>query len=658
MSASLKLFENHPIRLLARAMHSVLSRKGIDETLQNIERMISPTPSVELGDYGVPLLRLLKRVEEKITPKEVFVDIENKLKNLGLRVIKEARLHGAYLNVVVNEEVLAKLVFDAVRNDGSEFGIVKTDNPQRIVVEHTSANPVHPLHIGHARNASLGDTLARLLRARGHIVQTRFYINDVGRQVAVLAYGIIKAGLSIPKNVKKDHWIGLVYAITHTLVDISVLKKELETLKKEGRYEEYRDKLSELDRLVAILSKLREKNSELFDKLASAINNDPDPESSISEIMKAYEYKLDEVVVRRIREIVNACLEGFKETLSRFGVEFDVWDWESDLVWNSDVRRVIDVAKKTPYFTLYKGTYALDFKRILGNEEVRNALGISEGTEIPPLILMRSDGTTLYTTRDIAYSIKKFREFNADKVINVVAAEQRLEQLQVRLALIALGYHREGYNLLHYDYEMVNLPGVSMSGRRGEYVSLDELLDRAAAIARREVEQRSSGGHELDRIAEAVGVGAVRFSLVSVAAQKPLVFNMNEALDFDRNSAPYIQYTYARAHNILAKYGKPIDWSSIDYYSGSKEGMRRKLILLLSEFPRVFVKAADELRPELLVSYVLKLADTFNAWYPRDHVIREQDPGLRNFKLALVYATKQVLRNIMKILGVPVLERM
>lgn len=653
-----KVYDVSPPKLIGRTVHAVLTSYNIDVDPLVVERSVSEIPRSYGGDYGIPIMRFLRQVKDGQEKNKIVNEIIERLKSEP--TVRNAVFVRGYINVDLDVSSLAKIVFEAVRHDGKEYGYVKTSRPQRIVVEHTSANPVHPLHIGHARNMSLGDTLAKLLRARGHKVQTRYYINDAGRQMAVLVYGIKMLGsYSPPKNVKIDHWLGLVYAITHTLVDVLTLKKEVERLREKGG-EEYREKLSELDKLMAVLARLRERDPALFDKLAQAISSDPNPEESIAEIMRKYEFRTDEEIVKLTRRIVEDCLKGFKETMRRMGVDVEVWDWESDLIWSSMVAKILEEARKSPYFTIHKGAPALNLASLQEDPEIAEKLELPKSFKIPSLILARSDGTTLYTTRDIAYTIKKFREFKADKVINVIAAEQRLEQLQVRLALIALGYKHEGFNLIHYAYEMVSIPGMSMSGRRGEYITLDELIEAAIKRAREEVDKRQPDLPEDERqkIAEAVGIGAVRYSLVSVAAQKPLTFNLEEALNFERNSAPYIQYTYARAHNILAKYGKPIPWDQIDYSAAEENELRRTLVIQASMFPYIFAKAADELKPELLVAYINRLADVFNKWYPQDHVIREPDEGKRAFKLALTKTVETILENTMRILGIPVLERL
>ncbi len=647
------IYELSPQRILARAISEVLRSHGVNVREKELEYIVNETPNPSLGDYGIPIMRYVSKLPD---PEKILEQIRNRIREVHGDIVVDVIRVGGYLNIKMNEVNMARYLFTAIRSEKDGYGHVKADKPSRVVVEHTSANPVHPLHIGHARNAVLGDTLARLLKARGHIIQTRFYINDLGRQVAVLVYGLLKLGQTQPPpGIKIDHWYGYVYAVTHTLIDLSEIKKRI----KEARtQEEYRDLVKEQDKLVAVLARLRERNPTVFDRLAEAISSDDEPESEIRRIMKDYEYKNNGELVEFIRRVVESCLEGFRETLGKLDIVFDKWDWESDLSWESSVRRIVEQAKESRYAITYRGALALDLNKLLDEKPwLRQALDIKG--EIPPLILLRSDGTTLYTTRDIAYSLKKFHEFKADRVINVIASEQRLEQLQVRLSLIALGYEREGMNLLHYAYEMVNLPGRSMAGRRAEYVTLDELIDNAIVRAREEVEKRSQvrGEDERKRVAEAVGKSAIRYSLLSTAALKPLIFDINTALDFEKNSAPYIQYTYARAHNILAKHSGGVEWDNIDYTEASR-GEKRRIIMLLWQYPYVFAKAADELRPEILVSYVNKLADVFNKWYQADPVLHEPIQAKKNFKLAMTLGVKIVVGNIMDLLGLIRLERM
>lgn len=643
--------DKDPFTFLVESLSEVISRTlGIDR-LEAWRLLLQPIRE-EYGDLSFPLIRYSKR--RGVDVNDLFNLISSEIRNVGIDYVSMEIVSG-FMNVRLDvKKAFERLVM--LMRSGWRPRPERHPRPQRVVVEHTSANPIHPLHMGHARNSILGDTLSRLLRARGHEVERRFYIDDVGRQVAIAALGFEILGIRDPKslsrdlNVKPDHLSGWIYAAVHTAIDAAKAKRE--------------GKADELENLVYDLARLEEREpvKGWTQKIVDYIFSLKDPEEPIRRIMIRYEKGLEpeKSLVRSVAEFV---LEGFKETLRRLRVEFDRWDWESDLVWSGLVSEILEKARRSKYYTIYKGSDALDIPKIvkelvLNDPEMRRRFKIPKSFEVPPLILVRSDGTTLYTTRDIAYSIKKFREFNADKVINVVGAEQRLPQLQVRLALLGLGFKREALNLIHYDYEMVRLVGMKMSGRRGVYIALDNVFDEVKARAKEEVLKRNPDESKewIDSVAEAIALGALRFSMVQVSASKPITFDPEKALNFKENSGPYLQYTYARSVGILEKLGG-IRWDAIDY-EGCNEPMRRRLIVGALRFPVVAAKAADDLAPEDLTTYLLKIADSCNAWYQKDPVIRERDEGLRYCKAAMVNLVSETLKEGLELLGIPPLRRM
>ncbi len=634
---------------IVRALSTVV---GMDP--DTIEKSLEEPPAHIDADLAFPLMRYVRRAG--ISPQEAL----EKFKEAAAKSISiEARLERGYLNMRFDPQEYSRLTFEALRTMGNEYGKPPGKRGVKVVVEHTSANPVHPLHIGHARNASLGDTLARLLSFTGHDVERRFYIDDVGRQTAVLIYGLLKLGgpddwTRMMGGEKPDHWIGLVYALTNLLVE---LKKIKTTLEKGVEEEEYRRLVREQDSIVYRIAELKEKCPKVFEKLSQAImKGEEDPEEEIRRMMISYE-KGEEPYKSLVRAAVELALRGFRKTLEKLNVEFDKWDWESDLVWGGLVNEVIEKARTTPYYTMYKEAEALDFTPLIQNPDVRKRLRIPEGMEVPPLILRRSDGTTLYTTRDIAYSILKYRETGASLIINVIGKEQSLPQAQVRLALYAISYKDVAERMLHYAYEMVNLPGRKMSGRRGEYVTLDEVLEMLRKAASAEIEKRSStGSMNVEDVSKTVGYGAARYFLVSVSANKPLVFKVEEVVNFERNTAPYIQYAHARASGILRKAGNIREPQSHEWAGENK--LRLKLLKLVGKFPWVVDKAARELKPELIVEYLGELASTFNKWYTVDPVLSDPVEDRKMYKLGLVLGVKRVLRNALWILGVEAPERM
>ncbi|MEN3000183.1 MAG: arginine--tRNA ligase [Acidilobaceae archaeon] len=615
------------------------SRAGVP--LDTYVKLLSRTPKEEYGDFGFPLARFYERVEQVLPEVQQCASLE----------YASLSLWNGFLNVKLDEKGMGRELFELMKG-GWRPEPLRTESPRRIVVEHTSANPVHPLHIGHARNASLGDSLARMLKARGNEVVVRYYVNDVGRQVAVVVFGfsLLNAEpeeLSARLGMKVDHAIGWVYAVTHTAVDAVIARRKGE--------------LEEAERLAAQLVKLRERGEgSLADLIIEKVSSLENPEERLSEIMSRYEAGL-EPERSKVRAISRAALKGFMETLGRMGIGFDIVDWESDIVWGGLLALVLSKAKESAYLTRHKDALALDLMGIArerAGERERERLRLPKGFEVPPMILLRSDGTTLYWTRDIAYSIYKFSDSRADQVINVIASEQRLPQLQIKLALLGLGYEREALNMLHYDYEIVRLPGRVMSGRRGEYVTLDELIEEAKERAAKEAAARNPelSREELESIAEGIAVGAIRFSLVQPGATKSITFDVERVLRLEENTGPYLQYTHARAHSILEKYGG-LNYDLADPAVFS-EGDRRALLIHSLLYPMVAAKAADELRPEDLASYLLKLADLFNKWYQKDSVIKEPNVGFREGKAAMVQLAAHVLSSGLSVLGVPPLRRM
>ncbi|MEM0026671.1 MAG: arginine--tRNA ligase [Ignisphaera sp.] len=614
--------------------------ESLEASVDNV-RMGFDIPREEFGDVSIILSKAMIE-RDKVSPE--------KLK--GCRFVSQADLKGIYLNIFLDREKFTQLVLGYVV-DKKDYGVCREKIQRNIVVEYVSANPIHPLHIGAARNAALGSFIARILRAFGNNVQTRFYINDAGRQTAMVALGFkLLKEIEKPANMKSDHWVGIIYAITNTVAEIQRIKKELE--KTSG--EEAKKLRSELDELMADAARLYSVAPDAFNIISEAMKS-IDFEEEVSRIMKDYE-EGEQSTTSLVRSIINMCIEGFKETLKRFGVEIEVWDWESDLIWSGEVEKILSELRKKA--TIHKGALAIDFKEI-DREDIRERLRIEKSLEVPPLIIQRSDGTTLYTVRDIAYTLKKFREFNADMVINVIASEQKLPQSQLRLALYMLGYTREAENLIHYSYEIVNVEGTKMSSRRGRIITLDEIMNEAKKRVLIELEKRGGGSEE---VAEKVGIAAIKFYLLSVSPSRPVKFAWDSVLNFERNSAPYLLYTYARTEGIFRKareLGIELNWTKMLQKIDKRlaENTRRwRLIKLVASFPDILYKSYRELDPSPLAIYTLKVADEFNTWYDEEPIVLEKDESLRDSKILLVYAVNKVLRNSLQMLGIEPIDRM
>jgi len=635
------------------ALSAVLARLYPEVPLEGLEFVIPP--SLRFGELSSQVCFSLAGAVG-LSPQEMAERLAGAIEVDGYRLIAGVEAVRGYLNFRADLAALAELALRSAVELDEDYGLLKTEEPLRVIVEHTSANPIHPLHIGQARNPVLGDALARILSARGHRVRRHFYVNDAGRQTAVVAYGYSKLGEPEPVG-KPDHYMGLIYAITSCLLEINRLKREIDEAKRRGDREELGRLQRALDDWVSAAARLEEKSPELFQRLLDAIREDEDPNAVVDEFIRRYEVG-EPSVVRLIRRVCQLCLDGMRQTLSRMGITFDSWDWESDLVWSGLVSQVMSQLRRTPYLFSVGGVLEFDANRVVEDLNLREKIGVSEDYELPSLTLTRADGTTLYTTRDIAYTLWKFRE--ADKVINVIGVEQSLAQLQLRLALYALGYEKQADNLIHFAYNLVRLPGHRMSSRRGRYISLDDVLDDAIARAREEVPKHSPGlsDEQYDAIAEVVGIGAVKYAMVMVDPQKPVTFTWDRVLNFETNSAPYIQYSHARACSILRRAdGLGVRAENPDF-SLLGHDLERELVVFVARFPEVFVEAADKLRPSLLASYANALADRFNSFYASLSVLRAEPVGLRDARLMLVDAVRVVLRNSLNLLGIEAPERM
>jgi arginyl-tRNA synthetase len=610
-------------------------------------KMAEP-PSIEFGELSSSIPFELAKGSGR-SPSEIAEELVGEIISGGLKLIGSVEAVRGYVNFRARYGILTGLIMEEARSRGPSYGRPEPTHRQRILLEHTSVNPVHPIHIGQARNPVLGDSLARLLKAVGNEVSVHFYIDDTGRQSAIAAYGYEKLGRPRPKG-KPDEFIGEIYAVTSCLLEVRRLEELLGRIG-QGALEVK----EEMEEWRSIAKELEGKFPETFAALSSAIAGE-DPEAEVEGIIRGYE-RGEGWAKEVVRPAVELCLEGFKGTLSRMGIRFDSWDWESELLWSGRVAKVLEDLSSSPYVREEEGALILDAGRAVDEMGLRPILGIGE-EEVPPLTLTRADGTSLYTTRDIAYSLWKFER--ADRAITVVGSEQSLAQLQLRIALCVLGRRDLAERYTHFAYGLVELPGHKMSSRRGRAISLDEVLDEAVGRARREVSKRSPamGGEGLERVAQLIGAGAVKYALVSVEPNKKVAFTWDRAVNFETNSAPFLQYAHARACNILKRAeAEGIQISKPDYGLLS-EAPEKELIITIGKLPIRVEGAAGRLAPDLIANYANDLASKFNYFYDNFPVIRSEPEGLRDARLALVDAFRITLGNSLDLLGIEAPDRM
>jgi arginyl-tRNA synthetase len=629
---------------------------ALKKTLPEIKQSsisLNKTPNIEYGQLASSIcFELAKKLNQK--PLALAEHLVAAIDQSSFRLIDKVAPAGAgYINFYVNFPKFSALTLQSIKQLNSDYGFVKTDEPQKIIVEHTSVNPLHPIHIGQARNPMLGDALARILECRGHKVSRHYYIDDVGRQSSVVAYGYAKLGRPKPTE-KSDLFVGKIYTVTSCIVEINRLKRMRELAVAVNSADDVVKVNKDIDEWMSIAAELKEKYPVLFEALMAKIGEDENPEEEINRLNRAYEDG-EPKAKALIREVSDLCLEGFRETMRRVGVMYDSWDWESDFVWSTQVSEVLARLKASPFVYNEEGVVKFDAEKVVKVLNLKAKLGLSEDHEVPPLTLGRADGTTLYTTRDIAYTLWKFKQ--AQKVINVIGMEQSLAQLQLKIALYALGYDEFAENFVHFAYNLVTLPGYKMSSRRGHYITFDQVLDEAVQRAFEEVSKRSPmlSEEEKRKIADFVGLGAVRYALVDVDSGKPVVFTWERVLNFETNSAPYVQYTHARACSILRKAAREPEKPGFELLT---ERLERELVLSLAVFPDTFVEATEYLKPNLIADYANALADKFNTFYNAFPVIKAESPQLSDARIALTQAIQIVMHNALDLIGLVAPEKM
>ncbi|MCL2333888.1 MAG: arginine--tRNA ligase [Candidatus Methanoplasma sp.] len=537
----------------------------------------------EMADLAVPCFSFSK--ELKADPKSIAEKLVAHIKPSGL--ISSVKAVNGYINFMMDENALFKETLERIISEGEAYGSMPS-NGIKVNVEHTSTNPTGPIHVGRARNPIIGDTLARSLKRCGYDVQTEYYVNDVGKQVVILSWGVS----NVPKG-----------SVT----------------------EEERDKTDH--KLVAYYreaNKLMEENDDVKEQIA--------------EMLRKFEAG-DSKIISGVRRTAEAMLNGLKETLSDINVEMDRYTWESDFILDGSAKDVVNKLKGSKYSGQTEdGAWYIDLKDF----------GIQgKNTKFT---FTRSDGTTLYTTRDLAYHLDKFKR--ADKAIDVLGEDQKLGSKQLCSALEIMGSKKIPEAMF---YSFVSLPEGKMSTRKGVVVYLDDLIDEAVSRAMNEIRSRRSdlSKEEMAAIARKVGIGAIRYNIVRVHPEKQLVFKWDEALNFDGNSGPYIQYVHARACSMLKKAGEYAHCTDPAMFTDEYE---KALIKVLSKFGRVIREAGEEKRVHILPAYGHEVASAFNQFYAMVPVLASDEN--RDPRLTLVECTRTVLRNVLETLGIDYPEEM
>ncbi|MFA6363153.1 arginine--tRNA ligase [Methanoregula sp.] len=517
------------------------------------------------------LAKTKKQAPVKIA-QEIVAALKNNKELAAQGITVEAK--GPYINFVFGSAYVSAAVKAATQPGYGSLPAKDT----RIVLEHTSANPNGPLHVGHIRNSIIGDTLARAFRKAGYRLEVQYYVNDMGRQIAIVTWGFDHLEHAQHEGEKEDAHIARIYI---------------------------------------------EANRE--------IEKDPGITQQVDKLMQLVESG-DAETVKKFRNEVSRCLDGFAVTLKNLNVKHDRFVWESDFVRNGDTKRVIGKIEKLPQAR---------------HEDTLIALDLAEFGFTNKYVIRRSDGTSVYAARDLAFHT--WKSVNFDRAIDVLGADHKLIGAQLQCTLKLLGEKAPEI----VNFEFVSLPEGSMRTRAGKFVSADDLITEVTKRAFDEVTTRRPELDEATRksIATSVALAGIRYDIVKISPEKSTVFDWKEALDFERQSGPYIQYAHARACSILEKAG---DFTECYELETEQEIALAKKI---AKFPGVIEKVVAELRPHILATYTHELADTFNSFYHFEPVLKSEGK-VRDRRLTLVKAVQNTLIESLETLGIDAIRTM
>jgi len=554
------------------------------------------------GDLTVvvfPLLKISRKAPE-VTASEIGEWLQKNLEAVArFNVVK------GFLNLTVNPAFWLGLLHEIAAD--ADFGIRKADDKSDLVmVEYSSPNTNKPLHLGHVRNNLLGYSLSQILKANGHKVVKTNIVNDRGIHIckSMLAWKKWGGGATPESTGKKgDHLIGDFYVAFD-----KHYKEELKHLMEDGHLTE-----EEAEKRSPLMAEARE----MLRKWEAG-----DPE------------------VRELWKMMNGWVyAGFDETYRRLGVDFDKIYYESD-TYLEGKDLVLGGIEKGIMYRKDDGSVWADLT----------------GDGLDHKLLLRADGTSVYMTQDIGTAKLRYQDFPIDKMIYVVGNEQNYHFQVLSLLLDKLGF-KWGKDLTHFSYGMVELPEGKMKSREGTVVDADDLIDTMVASAaemgaERFAEMPAEEGAEIARM---VGLGALKYFLLKVDPRKNMLFNPKESIDFNGNTGPFIQYTYARIRSVIRK-AEGFDPQVMPQSEpNAKESV---LIQKVADFPGVVAEAGRNYSPALIANYAYDLAKEYNQFYHDYSILREEDLQKRNLRLLLSYVVGRTLKSAMTLLGIEMPERM
>ena len=543
-------------------------------------------------------------------PDATALEIGQRLQEKMPEVISGFNAVKGFLNLSISSREWISLLQEVQTNP--KFGFLPvTDESPLVMIEYSSPNTNKPLHLGHVRNNLLGWALAQVMEANGNKVVKTNIVNDRGIHICKSMLAWLKWGNGeTPESSGKkgDHLIGDYYVA----FDKHYREEVKELMEKQGMDEEQA-------KMEAPLIK------EAHEMLVKWEQNDPEVRA----------------LWKRMNEWVYA---GFDETYKALGVSFDKIYYESE-TYLEGKEKVEEGLAKGFFYRREDGSVWADLTK--------------EGLD--EKLLLRSDGTSVYMTQDIGTAKLRFQDYPIDKMIYVVGNEQNYHFQVLSILLDKLGF-KWGKDLVHFSYGMVELPNGKMKSREGTVVDADDLIatmiqDAKELSADKVNKLEGITEQEAQEIARIVGMGALKYFILKVDARKNMLFNPEESIDFNGNTGPFIQYTYARIRSILRKWNDEItlDEKAFEVELAEKE---ISLIQRLQGFETAVRQAGQDYNPSCIANYCYDLVKEYNQFYHDFSVLKEEDEAKRQVRLMLSSAVSQVVKNGMGLLGIEVPERM
>lgn len=524
----------------------------------------------------------------------------------GFNVVK------GFLNLEIAGKCWLELLSDI--NIQPEYGILKAaDNSPLVMIEYSSPNTNKPLHLGHIRNNLLGYSISEILQANGNRVVKTNIVNDRGIHICKSMLAWKKWGNGeTPESTgeKGDHLVGKFYVLFD-----KHYREELKLLQEQGLSKEDAEAKSSL--------------------MAEA-----------REMLRLWENG-DKETVELWKNMNSWVYAGFDETYKVLGVDFDKIYYESETYLNG---------KDEVLRGLSEGIF---FKK-----EDNSVWADLTGEGLDQKLLLRGDGTSVYMTQDIGTAKLRYDDYHIDRMVYVVGNEQNYHFQVLAILLDKLGF-KFGKDLVHFSYGMVELPkGMGrMKSREGTVVDADDLVEEMVATARETSDELGKLDNctedEANNIARIVGLGALKYFILKVDPKKNMVFNPKESIDFNGNTGPFIQYTYARIQSVLRKSADMgLSLSEKIDYSIQPTEKEESLIQLLAEFAAVVKQAGDEYSPAIIANYIYELVKEYNQFYHDHSILKEENEAIRNFRLILSLNVSRTVQKGMQLLGIEVPDRM